>query len=75
MIFFVKFEPKRSSNADIEKIIKTETGYDIKLNQKNVKISKLRSLDNMLLCFAEVMPGIQKARVALLPRKRAAQSL
>jgi hypothetical protein len=55
----VKFDPKHYTNATIEKIIKEETGYAVKLNQDNMKISRLESIDDMMMRFAEVLPGIK----------------
>jgi len=64
----VKFDPKHYTNATIEKIIKDETGYVVKLNQGNMKISRLESIDEMMMRFAEVLPGIKNNRIALSMR-------
>jgi hypothetical protein len=61
----VKFDPKHYTNATIEKIIQEETGYAVKLNQDNMKISRLKSIDDMMMRFAEVLPGIKNNRIAL----------
>jgi hypothetical protein len=61
----VKFDPKHYTNATIEKIIKEETGYTVKLNQANVKISRLKSIDDMRMRFAEVLPEIKNNRIVL----------
>ncbi len=61
----VKFDPKNYDNASIEKIIKQETGYEVKLYQNNTKISKLKSVDDMMVSFAEVLPGIKNNHMAL----------
>ena len=61
----VKFNPKHYTNATIEKIIKEETGYAVKLNQVNLEISRLKSIDDMMTRFAEVLPGIKNNRIAL----------
>jgi len=61
----VKFDPKHYTNATIEKIIKEETGYAVKLNQDNMKISRLESIDDMMMRFAEVLPGIKTNRISL----------
>jgi len=60
-----KFDPKHYTNATIEEIIKQETGYAVKLNQDNMKISRLESIDEMLVRFAEVLPGIKDKRIVL----------
>ena len=65
----VKFDPKHYTVSSIEKIIKRETGYAVKLNQNNVEVYKLKSLDDMMARFAEVLPGIQNTRVTLLDKK------
>jgi hypothetical protein len=65
----VKFDPKHYNAATIEKIIKRETGYAVKLSQDNMEVYKLKSLDDMMARFAEVLPGIQNTRIALLNNK------
>jgi hypothetical protein len=61
----VKFDPKHYTNATIEKIIKEESGYEVKLSQDNMKISRLKSIDEMMMRFAEVLPGQKNNRIAL----------
>ena len=61
----VKFDPKHYTNATIEKIIKDETGNTVKLDQDNMKISRLESIDDMVMRFAEVLPGIKNNRIVL----------
>ena len=65
----VKFDPKHYTVASIEKIIKRETGYAVKLSRNNIQVYKLKSLDDMMARFAEVLPGIQNTRIALLNKK------
>ena len=65
----VKFDPKHYNAATIEKIIKRETGYAIKLSRNNIQVYKLKSLDDMMARFAEVLPGIQNTRIVLLDKK------
>ncbi len=62
----VKFDPKHSSLASIEKIIKRETGYEVKLYQNNMKISKLKSIDDMMVQFAQILPGMRNNRIAFI---------
>ena len=45
----VKFDPKKTSREGIERIIKSETGQEIKLDQDNIKITKLKSIDEAVL--------------------------
>ena len=61
----VKFDPKHYTNATIEEIIKEETGYVVNLDQDNVKIFRLKSVDEMMDRFAEVLPGLRNNRLAL----------
>lgn len=61
----VKFDSKHYTNATIEEIIKKETGYTVKLSQDNMEISRLKSLDDMRMRFAEVLPKINNDRIAL----------
>jgi len=60
----VKFDPKHTSMAGSERIIKDETGYAVKLDQENIKISKLKSVDEMLVQFAQVLSTTRDNRVA-----------
>ncbi|MDD5069722.1 MAG: hypothetical protein PHV17_03240 [Candidatus Omnitrophica bacterium] len=62
----VKFDPKHSSIASIEKIIKNETGFDVKLNQSNMTVSRLNSVYDMMAHFSQALPGIQNVRIVLL---------
>ncbi len=61
----VKFDPKSSSIASVEKIIKRETGYKIALYQSNMNISKLKSIDEMMARFSQILPETQNNRVVL----------
>ena len=61
----VKFDPENTSLTDIERTIKEQTGYDVKLDRDNVRISRLRSTDDMMLRFAEALPEIRGARTVL----------
>ena len=60
-----KFDPKHSTAATIEEIIRKETGYRVKLNQDNMEVSRLGSLEDMRKRFAEVLPRDRNIRVAL----------
>ena len=62
----VKFDPKHSSMASIEKIIKDQTGYEVKLDQNDVKMAKLRSTNEMLVQFAKADSDNKNERIALL---------
>jgi hypothetical protein len=61
----VKFDTKHCTYTSIEKIIKEETGYAVKLTQKNLQISRVTSIDEMMVRFAEVLPGTQNNNIAL----------
>jgi len=62
----VKFDPKNTTNADLEAIIAKETGKQVKLNQSNMQITRLKSKSDMMDHFAHALPEIQNARVVLL---------
>lgn len=65
----VKFNPKNSSMASIEIIVKKETGYDVKQYQGNMTVYQLKSSEDMLVHFAQALPGIQNASIVLLNKK------
>ncbi len=65
----VKFDPKHNSIASIEKIIKEETGYEVKLYQDNTKVFKLKSVDEMMVSLKEVWPGTQNTSITLLNKQ------
>jgi hypothetical protein len=62
----VTFDAKHSSMASIERIIKDESGCVVKLEQGNIKISKLKSVKDMMVQFAKILPVMQNERIALL---------
>ena len=62
----VRFDPENSSMADIEEIVKKETGCDVRLHRNKVKIIQLESSEDMRAHFAEALPAIQNARIVLL---------
>ncbi len=61
----VKFDPQNYTNETIENIIKEETGYTVKLNQDNMQISRLKSIDDMMMRFAMALPGMKNNRITL----------
>jgi hypothetical protein len=61
----IKFDPKHTSLAQIEKIIKDQTGYAVNLSQDNVRISRLKSRNDMMEHFAQVMSDREDAQLAL----------
>jgi hypothetical protein len=63
----VKFDPNHTSLASIERIIKDETGCEVRFNQDNIKLSKLKSVKDMMVQFAKAEPIVQNDRIALLP--------
>lgn len=62
----ISFDVRHSSNAVIERIIKEETGYDVRLDQDNLQISKLKSLDDMAETFAKIPQSGQDNRIAFI---------
>jgi len=65
----VKFDPKHTSLASIERIIKDETGREVKFDQDNIKLSKLKSLNDMMVQFAKADSINKNDRIALLQRR------
>ena len=61
----VKFDPKHSSLASIERTIQKQTGCAVKLDQSNMKIIKLKSTNDMKLQFAQVLPEMQNNHIVL----------
>ena len=61
----IAFDPKHITQEDIEKIVKKETGYDVKLMQTNMKITQLKSHDEMLIHFAQSLPEIEIKYLAM----------
>ncbi|MBN1869849.1 MAG: hypothetical protein JW847_04655 [Candidatus Omnitrophica bacterium] len=55
----VKFDPKQCSPADIERILKEQTGRTIRWGQPDMQITELGSTDDMIVQFAQVLPGMQ----------------
>jgi len=62
----VKFDPKHTSLASIERIIKDQTGCEVRFDQENIRLSKLKSLNDMKLQFAKADTVINNDRIALL---------
>ena len=71
----VKFDPKHSSMASIERTIKEETGYTVKLDGEKTEVTRLRTTDEMKARFTEVAPDIQNARLALSDRFKKGEHL
>ncbi|MFH2137323.1 MAG: hypothetical protein ABII88_02300 [Candidatus Omnitrophota bacterium] len=61
----VKFDPKNSSMADIEEIVKKETGCDVSLYRRKIQIVKMESSEEMMARFAEVLPERENNLLAL----------
>lgn len=59
----VRFDPKHSSAAGIERIIQEQTGYAVKLDQSDMRTAKLKSTDDMMVQFAQVLPEMRDNRI------------
>ena len=59
----IEFDPKNTSIAEIEKIIKDQTGRSVKLTQGNMRVSRLTSTDEMMVNFAQAAQTNQIALV------------
>jgi len=62
---FTVGKPQNYTVATVEKNVKEETGYAVKLNQDNVKIYSLESVDEMIMRFAEVLPELKLIKEGL----------
>jgi hypothetical protein len=60
----VKFDPRYSSRADIERMIKAQTGHTVKLGQPGLEITKLKSTDEMRAQFAQILENMPDGRMA-----------
>ena len=61
----VKFDPKNTTLAGIERIIKNETGCLVKFDQSDIRITKLRSANEIREQFAQVLLGMRDNRLSL----------
>jgi hypothetical protein len=55
----IKFDPKHTSVAQLEALIKEKTGYAVNLKKENVRISRLNSSHEMMERFAQ-LPTVKK---------------
>lgn len=62
----VKFDPRHSHRADIERIVREQTGSTVKLGQANMRITKLKSIGDMMVQFAEISPEMRNNRMAFI---------
>ncbi len=53
----VKFDPSLAAPETIEKLVHEQTGLDVKPYRHSMKVSRLKSFDEMRLRFAEAYPG------------------
>jgi hypothetical protein len=60
----VKFDPKLTGQAGIERIVKEQTGLSVKLDQSNMTMTKLKSTNDMIEQFAQ-LSNVQNDRIAL----------
>ncbi|MDO8580923.1 MAG: hypothetical protein Q7S13_05530 [Candidatus Omnitrophota bacterium] len=62
----VKFDPKQSNLAGIERIIQEQTGYGVKLDQSDMRITKLKSTNEMMVQFTQILPEMRDNRIVLI---------
>ena len=62
----VKFDPKQSSRADIERLVKEQTGKTVRFDQPDMRITKLKSSNDMVAQFAQVLPEMRDDRIVLI---------
>ena len=60
----IKFDPKHTSLAQVERIIKDQTGCSVRLTQDNIQVSRLNSKEEMMSRFAQASTDIQISRLA-----------
>ena len=60
----IRFDPKHTTLAKIERIIKDETGRSVHLTQSNMNVHRMGSKEEMQLSFAQALPGIQSNQLA-----------
>lgn len=61
----VKFDPAHTSRADIERIIQEQTGTTVRFDQPDMRITKLKSSDDMVAQFVQVFSRMRDDRIAL----------
>jgi hypothetical protein len=61
----VKFDPKHTTMAGIERIIMEQTGYEVAFGQANMRVVKLTSTNDMMVKFAQFVPGVRVDRLSL----------
>ncbi len=61
----IKFDPKHTTVAEIEKIIEKETGKSVRLTQTNMTVTRLQSTDELKARLAQATSDIQNNTVAL----------
>lgn len=57
----VKFDPKNTSRTDIERMIKEQVGYTVKLDQPSISITELDSTDAMIARFTQTVPDMSES--------------
>jgi hypothetical protein len=62
----VKFDANNGGALEIEKIIKEQTGRIVRLDQPNVRITRMKSKNDMLTQLAKALPETSNRQVALL---------
>ncbi len=53
----IKFDPKHTTMAQIERTIKDQTGHTLKLTQSDMRVIKLSSKKEMVQMFAQIIPN------------------
>ena len=66
----IKFDPKHTTLAQIESIIKDKTGCSVKLAQENIRVSRMHSKEEMMLSFAQTTSNVQTGRLASIQLKK-----
>lgn len=60
----IRFDPKHTSLAKIEQLVKNQTGYNTVQSQATVIIARLKSPDNMNARIEHILPEIQNSQLS-----------
>jgi len=60
----ITFDPKHTTQADLERLIEEHTGTAVKLDQADMRIAELGSTEEMIVQFEQLMPNMSE-RLAL----------
>ena len=62
----ISFDARHTDKAGVEKIIKEQTGHAVKLDQSDMRITQLKSTDDMMAQFAQTLSEVQDDRIVFV---------